>query len=282
MAIMEMAGVGPKTFQHLLLAIGPPENLIKASRADFEEIPRIGEKGADRMFEALESIAEFESRLNGFEGHGINVASYFDDDYPEMLRKIDDPPPILYMKGNKKALEFEYVAMVGTTRASETGIRLAVDLAKEFVQRGLGIVSGLAIGIDSAAHLGALKENGKTIAILGCGHFNIYPKENLPLAENIARDGLVISEQDPFKKVRSPSLILRNRLISALSKGVVVVQVGVERKGELRTVNYANKQAKPVFFADPEKILNDETISSAQGVLIKGTESVDEIIRYMV
>jgi DNA processing protein len=140
----------------------------------------------------------------------------------------------------------------------------------------------LASGIDSAAHVGAIAASGPTIAVLGCGILRIYPPENALLAENIANTGLLISEHGPHRRVKAVRLILRNRLISAFSKAVIVVQVGVERRGELRTAQYAAKQAKPVFFADPEGSLDVESIKESNAVMIKGVDSVDDIIQYLV
>jgi DNA processing protein len=282
MALTDQGGVGPKTFQQLLLRMGAPENFVNASHEEFDEIPRIGPEGADKIMRSLDHLDLFKDRLDEYTGQGIDITTYLDYDYPEQLRGIDDPPPILYYKGKRDVLNHDYIALVGTTQASHDGIRLAVDLSREFVKRGYGVVSGLASGIDSAAHLGAIKEQGPTIAVLGCGIFNIYPEENESLADNIANNGLLISEYEPYKHVKAMRLVLRNRLISALAKAVVVVQVGTKRRGELRTAKYAFKQARPVFFTDPEGILEPETIQESNALLIKGAESVDEVIKYMV
>jgi len=212
----------------------------------------------------------------------INVITYLDSEYPANLREISDPPPVIYFKGNKEAWTSKYIAIVGTTKASQDGIGLAVDLSRELIQRGFGIISGLAAGIDSAAHLGALKESGRTIAVLGCGVLNIYPEENITLSESILKDGLVISEYPPFRGVSKPGLVLRNRLISALSSAVVIAQIGSETSGELKTAGYAAKQAKPLFYANSDDKLNYEKISEFPGVIIKGVKAADEIIKYVI
>lgn len=281
MALTDWGGMGPRTFQQLLIRFGSPDNFSTISTEDLESIPRLSDGRSQRILESLNHTSEYEKKLGDFESMGIEVFTFFDDGYPELLREIGDPPPVIYVKGDKKLFNHRYAAIVGTTQATQSGIRLTVDLSKEFVKRGLGIVSGLAIGIDSAAHLAALRNNGITIAVLGCGILNIYPEENVNLADAIARQGLLVSEYDPFKKVRAPQLILRNRLISALSQAVVVTQVGSHRRGELRTAQYAQKQGKPLFFADPEDILGNETIASSNALMIKGADSVDDIIKYM-
>jgi len=282
MALTELGGVGPKTFQEILFRLGPPENVLSAEREDLEEIPRIGEEGPDKIIRSLDHVGEFEEWIDEYESLGIRTTTFLDDDYPALLREIGDPPPILYFKGNLEALKSNCAAIVGTTQATQLGLRFTVDLAKEFVSRGIGIVSGLASGIDSAAHLSALKNNGLTMAVLGCGFFNIYPAENEQLADNIAASGLLISEYPPHKRVKAMRLILRNRLISAFSKVVVVTQVGTERRGELRTAQYAIKQGKPLFFADPDGSLGPETIDKGNALIINGVEAVDDIIKYIV
>ncbi len=282
MAITEEGGIGARMFQHLLMRVGPPEDLLYAAHSDFDGIPRLGEEGIDRLLRSLDSVDLFTEKLYDYTANDIHVASFLDDDYPQMLREIDDPPPLIYYMGNRDAFSHKYVALVGTTRATQAGLRLTVDLTREFIRRDFGIVSGLAAGIDSAAHLGALKEQGLSIAVLGCGFLDIYPAENKSLAELIAKSGILISEYQPFKKVSKSGLVLRNRLISAFSRAVVVVQVGKETKGELRTAAYALKQAKPLFYCDPEGDLKFDAIKDSPGPIIKDVDSVDEIMEYMV
>lgn len=281
MAITEEGGIGPRMFQQLLLHLGPPEELLNASSADLDEIPRLSTKGADRLLKSLENIDEFTERLYDYAADDIHVTTFLDDDYPENLRKINDPPPLIYFRGDLNAWSHDYVALVGTTRASQAGLRLAVDLSKEFVNRGYGIVSGLAAGIDSAAHLGAIKEQGRNIAVLGCGLLNIYPAENVSLAELIARNGLLVSEHQPFRNVSKSRLVLRNRMIIAFARAVVVVQVGEETKGELRAAAYAFNQAKPLFYGDPDDNLDSALLRDAPGTIIKDAGAADEIIKYI-
>jgi len=282
MAITEEGGVGPKMFQQLLMRLGPPEELLTASPADFDDFPQLNDDKIDLLLKSLENVDDYTGRIHDYLSNEIEILSILDDDYPESLRTIDTPPPLVYYKGNKKAWAKDYIALVGTTRATQGGLRLAVDIAKEFVKRGYGIVSGLAAGIDSAAHLGALKEKGINIAVLGCGILNIYPDENSSLADLVAESGLLVSEYLPSKKVSKLGLVLRNRIISALSKAVVVVQVGDETRGELRTAAFASKQAKPLFYGDPDDDLDYEKIREWPGAIIRSVDSADEIISYMV
>lgn len=282
MAITEEGGIGPKMFQQLLLRLGPPEEFMGASAADLEDLPRLNEDRIERLLRSLENVDDYLGRIHDYLSHEVHIRSILEDDYPAQLKTIDNPPPLIYFKGDASAWSRQFVAIVGTTRATQGGLRLAVDIAREFVRRGYGIISGMASGIDSAAHLGAIKEEGVNIAVLGSGILNIYPEENITLAELITQTGLLISEQEPSKKVNKSGLILRNRIISALSKAVVVVQVGDETRGELHTAEFAVKQTKPLFYGDPDGDLDYQKVSEWPGAIINSVDSVDDIIRYMV
>ena len=282
MAITDSGGVGPKMFQQLLMRLGAPEDFLSATYTDFEDIPRLTNEKIRKLLDSLENIDVYEKKFREYSSLGINIATYLDSDYPEQLREISDPPPILYSKGIKNAFSEKYIALVGTTRATQDGIRMAVDLSRQLIGNGFGIISGLAAGIDSAAHLGALKENGKTIAVLGCGILNIYPEENIPLSENIVNNGLLISEHDPLKSVSRPNLVLSNRIISALSSAVVVVQIGDKTTGELKTAAYAIKQAIPLFYCNHDARLDYSKIENLPGVILNDLDSADQISKYVI
>jgi DNA processing protein len=282
MAITDAGGIGPRMFQQLLMRLGAPEDFLSASYSDLEDIPRLGENRIGRLLESLERVDEYERKLKEYSTLQIDIVTFLDSDYPEQLRKINAPPPVLYLKGDREAFSEKYIAIVGTTGASQEGIRLAVDLAMELVSRGFGVVSGLAVGIDSAAHLGALKAEGRTIALLGCGILDIYPEENISLSEQIERNGLLVSEYDPYGGVTRPNLVLRNRIISALSKAVVVAQVGEKTTGELKTADYAIKQAKPLFYGNPDGQLDYGRIENLPGVVLSNTNPGEEILKYII
>ena len=282
MAITDGGGIGPRMFQQLLMHIGAPEDFLSASYSDFEDIPRLGVERIGKLMNSLEKVDEYEAKLKEYSLLHIDVVTFLDSDYPVQLRKINTPPPVLYLKGDREAFSEKYIAIVGTTVASQEGIRFAVDLARELAGRGFGIISGLAVGIDSAAHLGALKANGKTIAVLGCGVLDIYPQENISLSEQIEKNGLVVSEYDPYSGVARPNLVLRNRIISAISKAVVVAQIGEKTTGELKTADYAIKQAKPLFYGNPDGQLDYGRIENLPGVILSNVNPVEEISKYII
>jgi DNA processing protein len=283
MAVTDFGKIGPMTFQQLLMRLGAPEDFLHAIIEDLSDISQLKDEQAGLLLESLEKIDEYTTRLEYYKSLGINVVTFLDDDYPVALREISDPPPILYYKGEYSNIDINFIALVGTTVPSQAGIRFSVDLAKAIVDNGYGVISGLAAGIDSAAHLGVLKAGGITTAVLGCGFEKIYPAENEPLVQNILNSGgLLISEIPPGDDVTKQGLITRNRLISALSKAVIVVEIGEKSQGELITAKYAQKQARPIFYGNPENNLNYETIEDIPGVIIYDNKGIDEIMKYIV
>ena len=175
----------------------------------------------------------------------IEEISINSKEYPEKLKKIYDPPQKLYVLGNKNLLNQNGVAIVGSRKATPYGKKVAHNLAKELSGNGLIVISGLALGIDSYAHIGAIK--GGTIAVIGSGIDNIYPKANIELAREIIRNnGCIISEYSIGIKPEKLHFPQRNRIISGLSEGVVVVEAN-KKSGALITAEFALEQGKEVF-----------------------------------
>ncbi|UCC81097.1 MAG: DNA-protecting protein DprA [Candidatus Zixiibacteriota bacterium] len=282
MAITDGGGIGPRMFQQLLMHLGAPEDFLSASYSDFKDIPRLGEEKIEKLMNSLEKVDDYDRKLKEYSEIDIYVVTFLDSEYPELLRKINEPPPILYIKGERDAFSKKYIAIVGTTKPNQDGIRLAIDLSRALVGEGFGIISGLAAGVDSAAHLGALKENGRTIAVLGCGIMKIYPQENILLSRQIEKSGLLVSEHDPHTGVTRPNLVLRNRIISGLSSAVVVAQIGEKTAGELKTASCAIKQAKPLFYGNPDGRLDYGRIENLPGVILGNVDPVEEITKYII
>lgn len=173
-------------------------------------------------------------------------------EYPKLLKNIHKPPHVLYLNGSFEKEDENVVAIVGSRRASRYGLEMSENLAYELALRGVTIVSGMARGIDSAAHRGALKANGRTIAVMGSGHGHIYPPENKDLYERIANTGVVVSEFENNMAPLPKNFPIRNRIISGLSLGVVVVEAA-KNSGALITADFALEQGREVF-AVPGKI----------------------------
>jgi len=199
-------------------------------------------------------------------------------EYPEKLKNIYDSPNAIYVLGDKEILKEKAIAIVGNRQATEYGKKIALQMAKDLTEKGINIISGLAIGIDTCAHIGSLKAQmyGKTIAILGSGIDEIYPKENVELARQIIKSGgCIISEYPLGTKPNKKNFPQRNRLISALSDGVLVVEAGI-KSGALITADFAIEQGKEVF-AIPGDINKDQSIGC--NLLIKDGAKIVTVIQ---
>lgn len=280
LALKEYGHVGPKLFQQLLITYGNPTDIFDRSPEDISAMVGINLERAQKITDAEELLDDACEIINHLSTINIDVVGFFDDVYPESLRKIPDSPLVLYVKGDSQLLSNGGAAIVGTTSADNAGIKAAINIARDFSKRGITVISGLAAGIDSAAHLGCLKNDGKTIAVLGCGHLNIYPEENISLMHKIAESGAVISEFNVHANVAAGRLVSRNRIIAALSDFVIIAQIGSKKKGELYTARAALDQGKSVFIFDPDDIINNETLLENMAIKIKDLEEIDEIIKY--
>lgn len=177
----------------------------------------------------------------------VKLINIQDKEYPKKLLEIDNPPKKIYILGNEKLLNKNSIGIVGSRDCTEYGAKYAKQFAMELSKKGICIISGLAIGIDTASHIGALQGKGNTIAVLGCGFNNIYPKENIELAEKIIKDnGCIISEYPPETEVKLSRFPYRNRIISGLSIGILVVEAK-HRSGSTVTAKYAKEQGKKIF-----------------------------------
>lgn len=175
-----------------------------------------------------------------------DVISIADSRYPPLLKTIADPPPLLYVRGDPGLLSRPQLAMVGARRATAAGLKAAEKLASAAVRAGLGVTSGLALGIDGAAHRGALLADGNTVAVLGTGIDSLYPARHQPLGEQIAASGCLVSEFPPGTPPLPHNFPRRNRIISGLALGVLVVEAALP-SGSLITANTATEQGREVF-----------------------------------
>jgi len=176
---------------------------------------------------------------------GVRVITFLAEEYPKLLLEIPDPPPYLYVKGELRGSETA-VAIVGSRRASTYGMHTTTRLASDLAGHGITVVSGMARGVDTAAHRGALSSGGRTIGVLGCGIDVIYPPENRRLFEEMASSGAIVSEFPLGTLPLAENFPRRNRIISGMSRGVLVVEA-MEKSGSLITAQYALEQGREVF-----------------------------------
>jgi DNA processing protein len=238
--------VGSIRVHRLLGAFGDLDRLWKASPEELRQVEGIGPALAQRIAAGCRDDARLRYELALAEREGVTVVTLEDAEYPQPLRAIPDPPLALYVRGALEPADGMAVAVVGARRASVYGLQCAERLAYDLALRGVTVVSGLARGIDGASHRGALRAPGRTIGVLGSGLLRIYPPEHEGLAAQVARQGAVISEF-PMEAAPLPQHFpRRNRLISGLSLGVVVVEAS-RRSGALITADCALEQGREVF-----------------------------------
>ncbi len=238
-------GVGPIIQQRLLASFGSAEKVFETPAAVLREIEGIGPKLAQAIVEAKHSD-EAQRELSRCRDAGVRVLCPELPGYPESLLTISDPPQVLFAKGELLLRDKLALAIVGSRRCTVYGQQQAEKLARELALAGVTIVSGLARGIDAAAHRGALAVGGRTIAVLGTGLGNIYPEEHQELAQSVANSGSVISESR-LDQHPSPGLFpQRNRLISGLSMGVLIIEAS-RNSGALHTARHAIEQGREVM-----------------------------------
>ncbi len=206
-----------------------------------------------------------DKELEEIENKGVRIITYLDDEYPGGLRNVFDPPAFLYAKGKLITSNSQKIAVVGTRRTSSYGRAVTEALSKELARAGVTIVSGMARGCDSAAHWGALKANGETVAVLGTGIDKVYPKENKALYEEIIKKGLVLSEFPLGTPPLPQNFLQRNRIVSGMSRALLITEAPV-KSGAMMTARLALNEGKDVFSV-PGYITSDK--SSGTNKLIK-------------
>jgi DNA processing protein len=235
-------GIGGETQRKLLAAFGLPEAILAAGREAVRLL--IGHK-ADTLFDFFHAD-EVERNLAWHNQDDQNILTLADPAYPQALLEIADPPSVLFVRGNPALLNQPGLAIVGSRNATPQGMQTAESFARHLASQNLTIVSGLALGIDAAAHQGALAAGGRTIAVIGTGADRLYPARNKELAGAIARHGAIVSEFPLGTPAAAANFPRRNRIISGLSRGVLVVEAAPE-SGSLITARLAAEQGRDVF-----------------------------------
>lgn len=270
MILNAVPGIGNARICALLEHYGSAVSVVSLKAKDPALDPILSSKVADNLFSfAKERFLEQERRF--MEEHGVRAVTLNDADYPQGLREIPDAPAVIYVKGCLPENLSLSVALVGSRRASVYGISVAEQFAFRLAEIGVVIISGMARGIDTSAHRGALRARGKTVAVLGCGLNQAYPPENEHLMEEIAASGAVLSEF-PMAALPLPyNFPRRNRIISGLSQGVIVVEAA-EKSGALITADFALEQGREVY-AVPGKV-DSPTSRGVHGLIKQGAKLV--------
>jgi DNA processing protein len=270
-------GLGPVSVRRLIDALGSPKAILEADREALMEARGIGEKLALKIITQRDSIdarAEIEKAAEA----GVRIITPLDDEYPEALKSIHDPPLALYVKGRLLPADGKAIAIVGSRSTSHYGLSAADRLAYQLGEVGFTVVSGLARGADTAAHSGAVKSSGRTVAVLGGALDCLYPPENAELADKIAKQGAVISEYPMGRQADRMTFPYRNRIISGMSMGVLLIESAI-KGGSMHTTEAAMEQGRTVF-ALPGRI--DTPGARGAHMLIKNgaklVESLDDIL----
>lgn len=273
-----MQGIGPVSVRALAAGVGSPEAVLAASHDELCAVRGVGAEIVRQIVRQRErlDVAQEERRAAAA---GARLVTPVDDDYPKRLKQIYDPPLALYVQGTLLPRDEQGVAIVGSRRTTHYGMETAERLAAQLARSGMTVISGLARGIDTAAHKGTLKAGGRTLAVLGGGLDCLFPPENAELAAHITGQGAVISEYPFGRQPDKTTFPVRNRIVSGMSLGVVVVEADVT-SGAMITARQAMEQGRTVF-AVPGRI--DSTGSRGPHQLLRDgarlVEGVEDILQ---
>jgi DNA processing protein len=277
LALTTVSGIGGVTARKLIERFGDVESIFEAAPAELMEIPRVTESMAVQILAA--PIEQLENELLSLNDEGIDLLTWEDARFPTRLRPLPDAPIVLFIRGALKRTDDNAVAIVGTREPTRSAVEVAHTIGRELAARGLTVISGLALGIDTAGHRGAI-ETGRTIAVLGSGIRVIHPKENAALAEEIAGGGAILSELHPNTPPKGQNLMARDRIISGLSRAVIVIEAG-EKSGSLDTASKAIKQGRLVY-AVPGSAGTDQLIADGAQRIDPAAIKFDQLVTEMI
>lgn len=280
LALKQVEGVGNVLYKRLLETFRTPEAVFAAGEAALRQVDRIPQETADAILR-FHDFDKIDEEFEKIEKAGASLVSFDDPDYPPLLAAIYDPPPFLYLKGTLAGDRYP-IAVVGSRKTTPYGKLVTERICGELAGYGMTIVSGFARGIDGFAHQAALTAGGRTIAVVGCGVGRVYPPEHQALYEQVVEEGAMISEfpMDAFPDARN--FPQRNRIISGLSLGCVVVEAALQ-SGSLITARFALEQGREVF-AVPGSILSGSAAGTHQLIAsgAKLIQGVDDILEELL
>jgi DNA processing protein len=271
-------GLGPRITAALLERFGSPGDVLRASPAELAEVAYVGPKLAQEIARATQT-ADLSAECELMTRHGVHLRALGTPEYPASLAQIPDPPHLLYVRGELLASDEKAVALVGSRQFTSYGRRVTERLATDLVRAGYVIVSGLARGIDGIAHRAALKAGGRTIAVMAGGLSRIYPPEHKGLADEVVASGALVCEAAMRSEPMPGMFPARNRIISALSRGVVIIEAA-EKSGALITAEHAAEQGRTTFAVpgpiDSESSSGTNALIRDGAILIRGAQDIIE------
>lgn len=273
-----MEGIGPVSVRTLVSALGSAVAIFEAKPEEIARIQGLSRDVVTSLLKQRDSV-NWQDEIEKATSMGIDIIAYVENRYPASLKQIHDPPLALYIKGKVEFSNNHTIAIVGTRHPTHYGLQVAEMFGAQLARVGFVIVSGLAKGIDTAAHSGALKSHGCTVAVLGSGIDRLAPLSNEKLAESVVENGALISEYPLGRQPDKTTFPVRNRIISGLSMGVIVIEAG-NKSGALITARMATEQGK-IVFAVPGRI--DSPRSFGTNRLIKDgarlVQTVDDVLQ---
>jgi DNA processing protein len=279
-ALNMIPGVGPVRLRALIAALGSPASVLSAGRGALASVDGVGPETAAAIANWQQTV-DLNAELKRIEDFGAHVISWDTPEYPASLRTIDNPPFILYVWGDITAEDGRAIGVVGSRNVTHYGTETAKKLSYQFAYAGYTVVSGLARGIDTSAHQGALAAKGRTIAVIGSGLSKLYPPENQGLAEKIAQSGAVVSEYPMARPADRQTFPYRNRIVAGWGKALVVVEAGLN-SGALITANQAIDQGRAVFSVPgpidrPTSAGSNRLIQQGAKLITGGEDVLDEL-----
>lgn len=279
LALSSVKGLSNVRIKRLRAHFGGVKAIFDAKRPEIEQLPSFSPDLAARIGTVTSDIQMFREKLDELRNWNIQILSLEDPNYPAQLKMIPDAPAILCRVGELTEIDESCVAIVGKREPTAEARELALDLATNLANAGFTVVSGLAEGIDTYAHMGALACFGNTIAVLGTDVLNVYPSKNRELAADIQAQGCLLSEH-PFRTSASPrNLVQRNRIISGISQATIVVEAR-ENSGTMHTARFAQDQGKPLFACQWEKDIGREGTRTlvSDGAFSFAPDGIDKVV----
>ena len=288
LALCRFGGVTPRLFEVLFRQYGCPENILRASALSLMDMEGMTWDTANRIASATEQLDEAELFARSLMDRDISVTTCFEKDYPQLLLELNDPPPLLFVRGCLPRKEKRSVAIIGAENATSNGIEVASRLGKRFAQDGVQVISSLSGGVDASAHLGCRSTGVESFAVVDCGFDHLQDADTMPLAIDVVRTGGIISEYLPDQQSNEQTLAEANRLMVGMSQAVVVAEQYVDSIRTRDALSYCCHICKLAFLViDPEleTPFDRESLDYAVrngAIIIEGYDRIDDIIRSLV
>ncbi|PWB74681.1 hypothetical protein C3F09_03645 [candidate division GN15 bacterium] len=288
LALLRYGKVTPRVLDLLLQHFGSPTEILGASTASLRKLSGVTAGSAERIAATSKHLDEARKYVAGLNHRGITVLTRFDDNYGHLLFELNDPPPLLYVRGTLPSAQEKSVTLVGSRQATADGIALTTRVAQQFAQAGVQIISSLDGGNDSAAHLGARRGGGKSFALLASGFDELDSQTQVPIAIDIAQSGGVISEFAPDSTQVPEALEVSDRLLVGISQATVITEIYQESRREHDLLMFCNQIGKMVFVVVDDAfgpLADHESLTHAAAcgaIVLHGTGQVGDIARSLV